>query len=402
MPALFRGVLFASVCLYGAVALAEQNVASPATSSALPSSVVAQTATTVTDIIGRTVTVNVPVQRVILGEGRMLYLVAMLDRENPAQHLVAWRQDLISSDPAGWQQYRTRFPALAQLPTFGGNEQDTFSLEQAINLKPDVIMMNIDARANLLDAGYEAALQKVGIPIVYVDFRYNPTKNTEPTVRLFGELFGQQQRASAFIHFRNQELKRVADRVADMTYRPKVFIERIGGYSETCCLTFGDGNFGRFVSLAGGDNIAAHLSQSVFFTANPEHIIAANPDIIIITSGNFQAFVPGGHWIALGAGADIAAAQQKLAWFTSRAAYASSNARHQGAFYAIWHQFYNSPYDFIAIQQLAKWIHPERFTTLDPSDTFRRLHQQFLAVPYLPGYMVSLQPETSAERQTAQ
>lgn len=65
-----------------------------------------QVVTPVTDLLGRTVNVKLPVQRVILGEGRQLYLVAMFDKENPAQRIVAWRKDLIQSDPATWQQYR--------------------------------------------------------------------------------------------------------------------------------------------------------------------------------------------------------------------------------------------------------------------------------------------------------
>ncbi len=38
---------------------------------------------TVTDIVGRTVTVKAPVERMILGEGRQLYIVAMLEPDNP-------------------------------------------------------------------------------------------------------------------------------------------------------------------------------------------------------------------------------------------------------------------------------------------------------------------------------
>ena len=55
--------------------------------------------------------------------------------------------------------------------------------------------------------------------------------------------------------------------------------------------------------------------------------------------------------------------------------------------------FYNSPYDVIAIQQLAKWIHPQLFADLDPDDTFRRLHQEFLPISYQPGYMIDLEKE---------
>ncbi|WP_159567261.1 ABC transporter substrate-binding protein [Budvicia diplopodorum] len=353
-----------------------------------------QSLTPVVDLLGRTVSVKLPVQRVVLGEGRQLYLVAMLDKENPAQRLVAWRRDLIQSDPATWQQYRQRFPALEKLPTFGGSEQGTFDVEQTLRLRPDVVIMNMDARTAIMDAGYEAALARAGIPIVYVDFRYDPIKNIPSTVRLFGQLFGKTERAEAYLQFREAELKRVSDGLANVTQpKPRVFLERLGGYSEECCMTFGKGSFGRFLRLAGGDNIAENLAPGSFFTVNPEQVLAAGPDVVILTSGNFQAFVPGGRWIPLGPGTDITESRRRLAWFTTRPAYTSSPARQNGEFYAIWHQFYNSPYDVIAIQQIAKWIYPQQFAHLDPDNTFHRLHQAFLPVPYQSGYMVSLKPE---------
>ncbi|UMS28651.1 ABC transporter substrate-binding protein [Escherichia coli] len=356
-----------------------------------------QVITPVTDILGRTVSVKLPVQRVILGEGRQLYLVAMLDKENPGQRIVSWRRDLIQSDPATWQQYRKQFPILEKIPVFGGSEQGTLDIEQAIKLKPDVIIMNIDARSAIVDSGYEAVLANAGIPIVYIDFRYEPITNIPATVKLFGKLFGKMEQANAYLQFRDKELKRVTSRIANLKGPlPKVFLERLGGYSDECCMTFGKGSFGRFVKLAGGDNIAASLSPGTFFTINPEQVIAANPDIVILTSGNFNAFVPGGRWIPLGPGVDMQESRRKLSWFTTRPAYSTSTARRKGEFFAIWHQFYNSPYDVIAIQQLAKWIHPELFGELDPDDTFKRLYRDFLPIPYQPGYMVSLNSEETS------
>ncbi|MGA1834290.1 hypothetical protein [Rhizobium wenxiniae] len=45
---------------------------------------------------------------------------------------------------------------------------------------------------------------------------------------------------------------------------------------------------------------------------------------------------------------------------------------------AVYHQFYQSPYHFVAVQALAKWLHPERFKDLDPQATFKELHEKFL------------------------
>ncbi|ROM67437.1 ABC transporter substrate-binding protein [Pseudomonas brassicacearum] len=349
--------------------------------------------TTVTDLLGRQVQVRIPVRRVILGEGRQLYLVAALDTTNPLRRIVGWRKDLIQSDPDTYGAYLRRYPEIAKVPTFGGFEDGTFDIEQAISQQPDVIILNIEAQHATEDARYIEKLDALGIPVVYVDFRNNPMQNTEPTMRLFGQLFGEDARAEAFIAFRNQQIRRVTDVIeAHQPPRPKVFIERIGGYTDDCCLSFGNENFGRFVELAGGHNIASAIIPNTFGQLNAEQVIVADPAQVIVTSANWQAFAPGGHWVGVGPGADLAEARRKLQWFTQRPAYAGIKAQQTGDFHAVWHQFYNSPYQFIAIQQLAKWFHPELFADLDPDATFREFHERFLPVPYEPGYFVSLKP----------
>ncbi|SFL04889.1 ABC transporter substrate-binding protein [Pseudomonas sp. NFACC46-3] len=345
----------------------------------------------VTDLLGRQVKVHLPVRRVILGEGRQLYLVAALDTQNPIERIVGWRKDLIQSDPDTYGAYLRKFPDIAKIPTFGGFEDGTFDIEQAISQRPDVIILNIEAQHATEDARYIEKLDALGIPVVYVDFRNNPMQNTEPTMRLFGQLFGKQARAEAFIDFRNQQIRRVTDLIeARHPARPKVFIERIGGYTDDCCLSFGNENFGLFVEMAGGDNIAKGIIPTTFGQLNAEQVVIANPAQVVVTSANWEAFAPGGHWVGVGPGADMAQARKKLAWYTQRPAYAGIKAQDDQAFHAIWHQFYNSPYQFVAIQQLAKWFHPTLFADLDPDASFRQLHEQFLPVPYEPGYAVSL------------
>lgn len=346
---------------------------------------------TVTDLLGRKVKVHLPVRRVILGEGRQLYLVAALDTQNPIERIVGWRKDLIQSDPDTYGAYLRAFPAIARIPTFGGFEDGTFDIEQAISQQPDVIILNIEAQHATEDARYIEKLDALGIPVVYVDFRNNPMKNTEPTMRLFGQLFGKEARAEAFIDFRNRQIHRVIDIIAARhPSRPSVFIERIGGYTDDCCLSFGNENFGLFVDMAGGSNIARSIIPTTFGQLNPEQVIVANPDHVVVTSANWEAFAPSGHWVGVGPGADMNQARHKLAWYTQRPAYTGIKAQDDQAFHAIWHQFYNSPYQFVAIQQLAKWFHPALFADLDPDASFRELHERFLPVPYEPGYFASL------------
>lgn len=350
---------------------------------------------TVKDVTGRDVEVNVPVKHVILGEGRQIYFLAALDKNNPFEHVVGWRDDLPKADPETYEAYLAKYPDIAKLPKFGGMKDGTFDIEQAVALKPDVILMNIDAKTATEEAGYIEKLGKVGIPLVYVDFREKPMENTEPSMRLMGKLMGKEAVAEDFIKFRSDSIKRVTDVLEkENPKKPVVFVERAGGYSDDCCMSFGNENFGKMVEIAGGINMAKGIIPGTFGTVNPEQIIASNPDQIIITGGKWDAYVPGGNWVGVGYGADLKEARRKLEALTKRPGFTGVKAVENGNVHAIWHQFYNNPYQFVAIQEIAKWLHPDLFKDLDPEATFKELHERFLPLEYEPGYFVSLKNDT--------
>lgn len=346
---------------------------------------------TVTDIAGRKVEVNAPIQRAVLGEGRQIYIIAALDRENPAKRIVGWRKDLIEADPATYQAYLAKFPAFGDIPAFAGLEQSLIDIETTIAQKPDVVFLNLETQQAVEEANYVEKLGALGIPVIYVDFRHDPEHNTEPSIRLFGKLFDQEARAEEFITFRAAEIARVTDKLAEANpARPKVFIDRAAGFYEDCCHSFGDGNFGAMVEMAGGDNIAKDLIPGTFGQINAEQVLVSSPDHVIVTSAEWDAYVPGGKWVPVGPGADAQLVEKKLEYYPARSAYLGIAAQKTHAFHAVWHQFYNSPYQFVAIQQMAKWFHPDLFADLDPDETFRQLHDRFLPINYQPGYFASL------------
>lgn len=346
------------------------------------------------DVTGREVEVSVPVEHAILGEGRQIYFVAALEKDAPFQHIVGWRDDLSKADPETYAAYLAKYPEIARLPTFGGMKEGSFDIEQAVALKPDVVIMNLDAKTATEEAGYIEKLAKVGIPMLYIDFREKPMENTEASMRIIGQLLGKQKTAEDFIKFRAESIAKVTDVLAKANpARPLVFMERAGGYSDDCCMSFGNENFGKMVEIAGGSNMAKGIIKGTFGAVNPEQIIASNPDQIIVTGGNWQGYVPGGAWVGVGYGADVVEARRKLEALTHRPALTGVKAVKDGNVHSIWHQFYNNPYQFVAIQEMAKWLHPDLFKDLDPEATFKDLHARFLPLPYKPGYFVSLKGE---------
>src|SRR5581483_9542854 len=143
---------------------------------------------TVTDVVGRSVQVKKPVERMILGEARQLYLVAALEPEDPFKRIVAWPDDLRTADFDAYEKYRARFPKLAEIPVVGNPAAGQLSAEKAIELKPDVFVLNFDSYQRSLESGLIDQLARAGIPTVVIDFRQYPLENTVPSTLLLGRL----------------------------------------------------------------------------------------------------------------------------------------------------------------------------------------------------------------------
>lgn len=351
---------------------------------------------TVTDIAGRHVDFAGPVQRVILGEGRLIYSLAAIETENPFAHVVGWRNDLNTTDLSGYNTYLAAFPQAADIPFLGNLTDGTLQTETVVDLAPDVMILTIGSKQAADEVKLEEMLDKVGVKLVYVDFREHIIDNTEPSLRVLGQLFDKQERAEEIIDFWDEQTARVTDVLArENPDKPLVFMYRAAGLGD-CCGSFGTDNYGKMVELAGGVNLGAQFLPGYTGTINPEQVIASNPEIIVVTGSDWtnspSVSADGPTYVNVGPGADAAAEQsrQALAALMEQPAFTDARAVKDGKVYAIWHQFYASPYQFAPIQQMAKWFHPDLFADLDPDATFREFHERFLPVPYQPGYWLAL------------
>ncbi|UHS63909.1 ABC transporter substrate-binding protein [Agrobacterium vaccinii] len=347
------------------------------------------------DSAGRKVEIDNPAKRVIVGEARQAHVIAALKGDKTFDTIVGWRDDLIKKDPDSYAAYVERFPQIAKLPLFGYLPQGEFSLEQAISLSPDVITLNLEVEKTAKESGFEEKAAAAGIKVVYLDFRLDPEKNSENSVRVLGTIFGAEQRAEEFIAYRRAQIALVTDKLASVKdlKRPGVFIERAPGISgeDACCRTFGPVNFGTMVEQAGGHNIAADVIKTTFGDLNPEQLLVSNPDHVIVTGSNWAAESDINQFVPVGRGADMALSRERLAKLMTRTPFPELDAVKKGNVHAVWHQFYGAPYEFFPIQQFAKWFHPDLFTDLNPEKNFEEFHQKFLPVTYKPGYFVSLE-----------
>lgn len=338
---------------------------------------------TVTDIAGRSVDVKKDVQRVILGEGRMIYSVAVLDREAPFKRVVGWKDDLIKFDPDAYRKYKAVFPEAEEIKNFGSPYSGDFSIESAIELETDLVILNLGNLFKAQETGVIEKLEKAGIPVIFVDFRKRPTQNTVPSLQLMGRVFDRQDQAQAFVDFYLTQMRKVTNVVDGLETedRPLVFLENAPGWNpEFCCTTFGGANFGRFVDEAGGINWGTTKFPGYSSDVSFEAVLEADPDVIIGTGANWAEARPEVTSVLLGYDAAAAAVDERVAGLAGRKGWTEMKAVKDKRFHSIYHQFYNSPYHFVALQVIAKWLHPDEFEDLDPMATFNELHDRFLPI----------------------
>jgi iron complex transport system substrate-binding protein len=352
-------------------------------------------ALTVTDVLGRTVELNGPARKVILGEGRFLAVLGVLGVERPLERVAGMMNEFRRFDPNGFEHYRRAFPEIDQVVTFGQTSEDSVSVEQAILAAPDVAIFGVDGHGpgassrHIIDR-----LEAAGIPTVFIDFRQDPLGNTARSVAVVGKVLGLDAAADAFTAFYAQSLAAVT---GPLTARPpadcpRVLLELRVDTERGCCITVAQGMFADLVTAAGGCNIAQGLLPGAVGELSLEHVMATAPEVYIGTAVGAPGEPSTGpaRQIVLGAGVDQASARASLDQVLKRQGFVDMPAVVDGRAHALWHHFYNSPLNVYALQVIARWLHPERFADLDPDQTLARLLAGFGPVDLSGTYAISV------------
>lgn len=360
-----------------ATAATAANVATSAAAATAP----AAAPLTVTDLAGRTVKIPANPRRILLGESRLLSAVALLEGQKPLARIVGWQGDLPTMDPQTYDAYARKFPEIRTIPLIGKATEDSISDEKALALKPDVAIFSIAGHGPSRYNALVKQLEATGTTVVFIDFRVHPLQNTLPSIKLLGEVLHREAQADAYTQFYQQHLAAVENVVKTIpgNQRPKVFVDMLAGvWDAGCCHTAGKGNFGEFVDAAGGRNIAAGLLPGVLGDISMEQVIASQPDVYIATGSRTK---PGLASLRVGALTSGHDAQASLAQTVARPGFDTIKAIHDGRVHGISHNYYDSPYNIVAIEAFAKWFYPQQFKSLDVQATQDELYRRFLAVP---------------------
>lgn len=339
----------------------------------------------VTDVAGREVTLPGPAKRAMLADARALLALNIIHPKDPLQDVIAWDNSLKTKAPDLAEAYARKFPQVSKITMFENPYYTDFSVEKAVSLQPDLVIFDIGVLPKLKNSGVLGQLEKVGIPVLIIDFRQQPLTNTLPSIELLGKVFDEQKNADAFIQYYQQRMNLVRERVATLKpeQRPSVFIERAAGIrGDECCQTFGKGSYGQFIDTAGGNNIGSKLFPEMSGQVNTEQVITSNPDFYLMTGADWNRGNRAPQAVPLGYVADKAVAEQKLKALMNRTGINVLTAVKEKRVMAIYHQFYDSPLNYIAVEAIAKFLHPDLFKDIDPQADIEQVHKQFTALDY--------------------
>lgn len=337
---------------------------------------------TVKDVDNRTVTVEHEPQRIILQDGRDIFALALLERDNPFARVVAWNNLPKKQDTETWNVLKRKWPEAEKILDMKFSDQGNVDLETVISRQPDLMIAQLRARPSLVQSGVLAQLEALHIPVVFVDYELHPVENTLPSIALLGKVMGQTERAQAYINFYQQRLDRIHQRLATVSKKPLVFIEPIagvGGLDNGCCFTHARNGWGGLVEAAGGTNIGSQLLPGATGNIAVEKIISLNPDYYLMTGskrpGKGTAIIPFGYNVPA---EDVSAAFNAL---LTRQGVASIPAVAQGHTGALYHHFYNNPYNIVAIETLSKIFYPTLFKDVDPLADYHAIINGFTDIP---------------------
>lgn len=232
-----------------------------------------ETDLTLIDMADRTVTISMPVERVVPAglkdDFRTLIQLGAADKIVGINNYV---KDYAYEKPATyWAPERDAAPELGDLPVVGGYTNP--NIEIIASLKPDVVF----EYAPIPDVA-DAIQDKIGVPVVCVQ----SSQFDFDMLRITGLITGTEERAEELISYAGEKTEDITEITSEIpeSEKPKVYC--ISGCSGVAEITK---TWGRYdpINIAGGINVAEeYVTSSGSVMVSKEQILAWNPDIILI------------------------------------------------------------------------------------------------------------------------
>ena len=214
---------------------------------------------TVTDLLGRSVTIEAPPERIVTTSPSAIELLADVGGTAIARSTTA-----------------TAVPGSAELADIGPSYQPSF--EQIVALGPDLVIADASAQAHLAGSFGEALS---GTPTLFVGAR--GYADLAASARILGEAIASPDRGEASA----SAFEAIAAELGGGDGAPRVLVV-VAGRDGTLSAALEASFIGDLVALLGAENVAASLPQSGpvpgYALLSPESIVSFDPEVLLVVT----------------------------------------------------------------------------------------------------------------------
>lgn len=332
--------------------------------------------TTIKDVLGREVKVDVPVKNAVLTFYYPDY-IAVTGVENFKHIKGISREFWEKFNPGSWALFSEKMPELKDIVDVGYVTTGTFSTEKLLSLNPDVLILpeiQYQALASELPR-----IEQAGVPVVVVDFNTQSVERHTQSAKIFGQLAKTEERAEKIANEYASGIADIQARVKKANLsKPKIYIEFGNKGPSEYSFTFGKNMWGAIANTVGGDNISAPFVEN-WGPINAEQLLTSKPEVIMI-SGTEMGHDTNPEMMSMGINISEEDAQRRLKGFLNRTGWNDLPAVKNHRVYGIYHTASRSLSDLAASQFMAKALYPELFKDVDPQKTFIDFHKNYLPI----------------------
>jgi len=300
---------------------------------------------TLIDAAGRTVTLKMPIKRIVAVTGDAAEAIRVL---HATDKVVGVSVDTLDD--------ATYLPDFSKMPSVGKwGEPD---IEKILTLQPDLAISYKSAAPKYL----EPKLNGTGIPIVALDLYRADDLPAE--MKMLGYIVGKKDYADRYLEFFYNITDAVQEKTSNLPAdkKTRVYLE---GYADLKTYTKGKGG-DLACTMAGGVNLASDL-EGAYPEVESEWVMIQNPDVIVRLTSPSE--------IACGYATDDSSEfASKRKEILARTGWSNITAVKDDRVYMLLYEFGASPAVPVTIAYMAKWFYPDLFPDLDP----KALHQQYL------------------------
>lgn len=319
---------------------------------------------TVTDVLGREVTIKGSIKKIAYTHYGSSYMLKILD---------AWGM-VVGRD--GYTSDEILFPGLNKIPELiaaRGNPYEP-NLELLLDLNPDLLILEV-----IPLPGIEALIEELNgiIPVVAVK-TYTPEKVVR-SFNIIGKLLGKENEALEYIEWYSDIEKSISDKTENLKEEDKTRMFYKTGFGNVEDLMTFSNDLSYIPArnrITGCINIAQDLpSQGGWVpTLDSEWLISQDFDVLVIGDPLQGAFGI--------LSTDFSILKEHRQKVMELSVFAGTGAVKNNRVYVMGEGFFGTPQFFIGFAYMAKWFHPDLFEDFYPKKIYQEFLNRFMRIDH--------------------